>query len=294
MNTVRFANDLVSSSQDIVNGFKWQAEQKLLRSKDYFDLAKYFLNKNKNIPIDILLSDDNIKNFLLSACMLSKKSLGHISIQEQNNLLHTCINFNLLNDPSYERELIYRYFLTSGDALGGVMRNAVGQAAQNVLTDQIIMCIQNRGYPIKINTNINGKIIDVTWTHNKMNKTIFFDKKPQFLGKSVDFIVVQAPIGYFGSIHNIDDIVACGELKGGVDPAGADEHWKTARSALDRIEHAYANQNKPSPKLYFIGAAIESSMSAEIFSQIQNGKLTGAANLMKINQLTEVVNMIVS
>ena len=30
-----------------------------------------------------------------------------------------------------------------------------------------------------------------------------------------------------------------GELKGGIDPAGADEHWKTGNSALVRIRKAF-------------------------------------------------------
>ena len=34
--------------------------------------------------------------------------------------------------------------------------------------------------------------------------------------------------------------MALGELKGGIDPAGADEHWKTARTALSRIHEAFA------------------------------------------------------
>ena len=33
--------------------------------------------------------------------------------------------------------------------------------------------------------------------------------------------------------------LAFGELKGGIDPAGADEHWKTARTAWDRIHQAF-------------------------------------------------------
>lgn len=139
MITVRQASDLVSSSADVVNGFKWQAEQKLIKSVNYFHLANYFLSRNKNLPTFLLLADIQIREFLLTACMLSK-SLGHISISEQDNLINTCIDFTRINDPIYERELVNRYFLTSGDALGGVMRNAVGQAAQNLLTNHILLC----------------------------------------------------------------------------------------------------------------------------------------------------------
>ena len=293
MITVMQATDLVSSSRDIVQGFKWQAEQKLIKSTNYFHLANYFLTRNKLLHPQILLTDAGIREFLLTACMLSKKSLGHISISEQDNLISNCIDFTRINDPSYERDLVNRYFLTSGDALGGVMRNAVGQAAQNLLTNHILQYLQNNGYQVSINQNNTGKITDLTWIDNNEKRTIIFDKKPNFLGKSVDFIVVQGQGGHLGSIHNIDEVIACGELKGGVDPAGADEHWKTARSALDRIAQVYIDNNRTIPELYFVGAAIEVSMSQEIFSYLQAGRLTGAANLMKTNQLDEVVSLIV-
>jgi len=291
--TVTQAADLVSSPLDIVHGFKWQAEQKLFRSTGYFTLANTFLSRNRGMNQAQLISNPQLREFLLSACMLSKKSLGHLSKAEQDNLLITCINFTKINDPLYERELVNRYFLTSGDALGGVMRNAVGQAAQNLLTNHILKYLQDNGYQVFINKNKAQKITDLTWIENNEKRTIYFDKKPLFLGKSVDFIVTQGQGGNLGSIHNIDEVIACGELKGGVDPAGADEHWKTARSALDRIAQVYTAQHKGIPELYFVGAAIEVSMSQEIFNDLRAGKLTGAANLMKINQLDEVVSLIV-
>jgi hypothetical protein len=33
--------------------------------------------------------------------------------------------------------------------------------------------------------------------------------------------------------------IALGELKGGIDPGGADEHWKTAQAAFNRIRQAF-------------------------------------------------------
>ncbi|HAJ78349.1 MAG TPA: hypothetical protein DCO75_01135, partial [Fibrobacteres bacterium] len=34
------------------------------------------------------------------------------------------------------------------------------------------------------------------------------------------------------------------ELKGGIDPAGADEHWKTAKTAIDRIVSAFKKRKQ--------------------------------------------------
>ena len=80
-----------------------------------------------------------------------------------------------------------------------------------------------------------------------------------------------------------------GELKGGIDPAGADEHWKTARAALDRIRSSFK-------KVYiaFIGGAIEKAMAEEIYSQLQTGMLDYAANLTNDNQLSSFCDWLVN
>lgn len=88
-----------------------------------------------------------------------------------------------------------------------------------------------------------------------------------------------------------NNYIACGELKGGIDPAGADEHWKTANSALGRIRAAFGRNV---PTLFFIGAAIESSMAKEIFGQLRSGKLTHAANLNEEKQVDDLVGWLSS
>lgn len=81
--------------------------------------------------------------------------------------------------------------------------------------------------------------------------------------------------------------LALGELKGGIDPAGADEHWKTARTALHRIQEAFARLGL-TPRTFFIGAAIEKKMASEIWSQLEDGRLENAANLTDDNQVASV------
>lgn len=94
-------------------------------------------------------------------------------------------------------------------------------------------------------------------------------------------------------IHNIDAYIALGELKGGLDPAGADEHWKTANSALERIRKSF-NAQKRKPHTYFIGAAIENSMASELFKQLKSGKLNNAANLTNDGQLSSICEWIIN
>ncbi len=84
-----------------------------------------------------------------------------------------------------------------------------------------------------------------------------------------------------------------GELKGGIDPAGADEHWETANTALTRIRNAFAELDKNIHTI-FIGAAIESAMAREIFTQCESKKLSNCANLTKPKQLAEICSWFVN
>jgi hypothetical protein len=81
--------------------------------------------------------------------------------------------------------------------------------------------------------------------------------------------------------------LALGELKGGIDPAGADEHWKTARTALERIRQAFENLGY-SPMTFFVGAAIEPKMAGEIWAELEAGSLANAANLTDDRQLASL------
>ena len=81
--------------------------------------------------------------------------------------------------------------------------------------------------------------------------------------------------------------IALGELKGGIDPAGADEHWKTARTALLRVTAAF-NSHNAAPKTFFIGAAIEARMAHEIWEMLEQGGLDNAANLCDDEHMTAI------
>jgi type II restriction enzyme len=84
-----------------------------------------------------------------------------------------------------------------------------------------------------------------------------------------------------------------GELKGGIDPAGADEHWKTGNTALNRIRTSFAMAGYPKMMTSFVGAAIERAMAEEIFAQLESEILTNATNLTNNNQLIEYCNWLI-
>jgi hypothetical protein len=72
-----------------------------------------------------------------------------------------------------------------------------------------------------------------------------------------------------------------------VDPAGADEHWKTARTSLSRIREAFAAKHL-TPATFFLGYAIVTDMATEMWTQLEKGSLTNAANISDAAQLASV------
>lgn len=137
--------------------------------------------------------------------------------------------------------------------------------------------------------NIEGDIKSISWNCGIGPRTLVFNLKHATINKNID-------IGLFACSHDeynkacvVDDIslhLMFGELRGGIDPAGADEHWKTANTALERIRTVYANR-KNGIRTSFVAAAIERNMAEEIFLQLSSHKLDMAANLTKSGQIYE-------
>ena len=119
-------------------------------------------------------------------------------------------------------------------------------------------------------------------------------------GKNVDICILHSTPEQYRSktqrprvVRDSEMYVALGELKGGIDPAGADEHWKTANAHLGRIRRSFAAL-PAMPRLFFVGNAIEASMAGEIWNQLENGDLSNAANLTDDRQAVSLVSWLCS
>lgn len=84
------------------------------------------------------------------------------------------------------------------------------------------------------------------------------------------------------SLGDETNILWGGELKGGADPAGSDEHWKTATRAFDRILLACERTGRPKPPLSFIATILVERVAREAAEWIAEGKLTSVYNLTQI------------
>lgn len=80
------------------------------------------------------------------------------------------------------------------------------------------------------------------------------------------------------------DMLWAGEIKGGADPAGSDEHWKTATQALSRILEACEKTGRSKPDLSFLATIIVERVAREAQAWIEQGRLSSVYNLTKITE----------
>lgn len=296
------ASDLVTSREQTRAGFITFALEKNKKASPLVAEAKslHAMAKVAKTPAE-LLNIAEIRKALLTASGLSDKSLQHLTEADKTEAINRLIKeFLELEGEYFVDALVYRYLLIKGDSLGGSMRNLVGALAQQKLIRTFISNLTLMGidflwtdvkskewYKGNPTAPIEGDIKAMYWNYNGNDRILAFNLTIPLVGKNVDITLFDAkPIDYNkGKIVRFNDsFVMAGELKGGIDPAGADEHWKTGNTALNRIRKAFDTVEIPI-KTAFIAAAIEDSMSKEIFNQLKSETLSYAANLTVDDQL---------
>lgn len=305
--------DLITSHEQTRAGFISFALEKNKRSTPYIESAKSFksLASAAKSPRD-LLNMVSIRPSLLTAAGLSDKSLIHLIDKDKDRAIEELIkNFLEPAGEYFIDEVVYRYLLIKGDSLGGSMRNLVGIIAQQKLIRALLsnMRVMDLKY-FWINVNnpkiwiaqseddyeIESNLKAIGWTQNGERRVLAFNLSIPIIGKNVDICLFNCSLSEYNGgkiVKNPEKFVMLGELKGGIDPAGADEHWKTANSALGRIRSGCSIVN-PHLKTSFVGAAIESSMANEIWSQLEAGILNYAANMTVESQLINYCDWVLS
>lgn len=255
-----------------------------------------------------LLSAPGIQAALVAAAGISDKAAGHLETAVKEQAVRDFIaNFLDTAGGDWVEELVFRFLITRGDTVGGAMRNIGGAIAQRKLTRNIIAGLSLAGIPFqwrhaKTRTWLTGKPGDpdvefganaLSWANPQGLRTLRYNYSPSIVGKNIDLCLLACtPQDFDTAAQDGSLYVALGELKGGVDPAGADEHWKTARTALLRIRDAFSKLGL-APASLFIGAAIVTGMANEIWTQLEDGTLTNAANLTDDAQLASICRWII-
>lgn len=303
--------DLVTTYEAIRAGFVAQALEKNRRATPFVAQARALkaVAERAATPADLITLAE-IQAALLTAAGISDKALKYLQAQDKVEAVTGLVkNFLEPAGANFVEELVYRFLLTRGDTLGGSMRNVGGVLAQRKLARALITTLTLAGIPyqwlhaatnvwaqgLHDDADIELSLRGLAWMSGRRKRTLIYNLTVPFLKNNVDLCLFAClPTEWSAAVYNEPKAyVSLGELKGGIDPAGADEHWKTARTALARIQQAFADYSC-SPHPFFIGAAIEKKMAAEIWSQLEGGMLENAANLTDEKQLASIAQWLCS
>lgn len=260
-----------------------------------------------------LLQISEIQKSLLTAAGISDKAKNHLQEDDKKEAIKKLIeNFLEPSGKSFVDELVYRFLLTRGDSLGGSMRNLAGALGEWRFTRILISTCSVSGIDFEYldsksknwmipnsEPEIEKLVKGLRWMSHGNERTLIYNLTVPTVKKNVDLCLFDCSPNeiIFGknkdSAHyKPEKYLALGELKGGIDPAGADEHWKTANSALERIRKAFSDKNC-NPKTFFIGAAIENAMAEEIYQQLNNNTLSNVANLTNEDQVVSLCDWLI-
>ena len=299
------SDDLVTTYEATRAGFVALALEKNRRATPHVAEARVLQEaaSRARTPAD-LLTIKGIESGLLTAAGLSDKSLAHLLPEDKTEAINGLIrNFLEPAGAKFVEELVFRFLLTRGDTLGGSMRNIGGALAQRKLARTIISTLMIAGIRYRWQHSKTKKWADMTdddseielslrglsWESEDKNRTLIYNLTAPPVKSNIDVCLFNlSPEELAAAEYNpARSYIALGELKGGIDPAGADEHWKTARAAFDRVREAFLRAGH-SPHTFFVGAAIERRMAGEIWSQLENGTLSNAANLNDEHQMASI------
>lgn len=304
------SSDLITTYEETRAGFVALALEKNRRATPFVEQARSLKTAASQAKTPAaLLKIEPIQPALLTAAGVSDKAMGYLLPQDKMEAIQGLIAKYLEPaGPAFVEELVFRFLLTRGDTLGGSMRNVGGVMAGRKLTRATIANLSLAKTPYQwLHSDskewITGKEEDadielyltgLSWSSKDKSRTMIYNRKVPFVNKNVDLCLLNcSPEELSTAFNNPSLYIALGELKGGIDPAGADEHWKTARTSLTRIRKAFSDK-RFSPHTFFVGAAIENSMAEEIWHQLEDGTLSNAANLTDADQVASLCNWLCS
>jgi type II restriction enzyme len=306
---IKKPENLVTSREQTRAGFIAFALEKNRRSTPIIESAKSLkVLASQAKTAKKLLEIAEIQSALLTAAGLSDKAVNYFTEEDKVEAISGLIeNFLEPAGKDFVDEVVYRYLLIKGDSLGGSMRNIVGAIAQQKLVRTLLsnLSVSNTNYQwldakAKSWENrpandfaIEEQLKALSWKNSKnKNRILAFNLNIPIVKNNIDICLFNADTELYANgeiVNRPEKVLMLGELKGGIDPAGADEHWKTGNTALNRIRESFAKHNLKIDTS-FIAAAIEKKMASEIFAQLQSKTLSNAANLTIDKQLVSYCN----
>lgn len=285
---------LRSNSGDTAKAFASQAMRKAELAHLYIELAEAFAEELKEAgeSIESLIGNPQLRQGLLTAVGLSEKAKQYFTPDAEQAYLTEILEKLNHSSRDLKKDLLFRFLLTSGDSLGGRSRNLIGREGSDLLIEAIKRYFETNKIQYELINTKEDKIAGILWDERIM----LFDNKPLWLNKNIDVILLNSDSGQRLASLREDpaSFLACGEIKGGADPAGSDEHWKTAKSALDRIRESFVSLGKPPPPLFFAGLAIVPGVADEIVLDLRRGRLSRGVNLARDDQVKDLVRWLLA
>ena len=206
-------------------------------------------------------------------------------------------------------------FANLGDSLGGSWRNEVGRLAYAEVVTPLALYLYQQDFLESIIYKLKGRVVvddedehldsrqihQLFITETLDLKTVLADLEEQrivyrelrlrngnrlLLNRQITWQDAEGTPYRIGpdlfSSSGEKDMLWGGELKGGADPAGSDEHWKTATRAFDRILLACERTGRPKPPLSFIATILVERVATEAAEWVTQGKLKSVYNLTQI------------
>jgi len=304
------SSDLVTTYEEVRAGFVALALEKNRRATPFVEQARSLkaAASQAKSPVD-LVNIESIQPALLTASGVSDKAVNYLLPQDKIEAIQGLIAKYLEPaGPAFVEELVFRFLLTRGDTLGGSMRNIGGVMGERKLTRATLANLALAKIPYQWlhsdskewiigkddDADIELYLTALSWSFKDRTRTMIYNRTVPFIKKNIDLCLLDCKPHELKTAFTMPShYVALGELKGGIDPAGADEHWKTARTSLSRIRKAFSNK-RLSPYIFFVGAAIENSMAEEIWNQLEDGTLANAANLTNADQVASLCGWLCS
>jgi len=207
-----------------------------------------------------------------------------------------------------------------GDTVGGGWRNEVGRLAYFAVVTPLLRHLHSLGILESVTYELKGSVIQdedgvspqeevslsvAQLTPEELEERITEFEKGRVVYKKLELangnrLLLNRQITWLDKdgqelkigpdLISTDDtefvqdmpLLWAGELKGGADPAGSDEHWKTATQAFNRILLACEKTGREQPPLSFMATILVDRVAHEAQEWLDQGKLTSVYNLTQI------------
>jgi len=205
--SIKKADDLVTLREQTRAGFVAMALEKNYLAIPYIEEAKVLkmLAQKVKKPID-LLHKDNLRTGLLSASGLSEKSLNYLTEEDKTLAIKELIKKFL--EPAGNKfidELVYRYLLVKGDALGGKARNLAGALGERKFLRTLLSVFHIAGVSYKWrdketqqwsekrknNPNIENKLNAIQWVAKRKSRILLMNITVPIVKKNIDISIIN-------------------------------------------------------------------------------------------------------